>query len=406
MVTNPGGRPADPDAGEEHPLNPPPPLDAASLRQARLGTAVIFLLIGLGTGLWVVHIPVVQKHLALSDGVLGIALFSPVVGALAAMPVAGYASTARGSRFATRVMMAIFCAGLGLPLLAPDLPVLLVAGFVLGFGMGGADVSMNAQAVLIERAMGRPIMSSQHAFYSLGGLIGAVLGGVLLGLPWDGSVNMVAAGLVMFGVAAWAGQFLLREAGHEREATARLGAQDVLRPRLLAIGFLAFASFFSEGAVGDWSSIFLTRHTGASPAMAALGFAGFSVTMTLARFAGDRVVARLGPRRSLVGGGLLAAAGMALALALPSLWTGVLGFALIGLGFANIVPVLFSAAGRVGATPGAGIAVVTMIAYGGLLVGPPLIGGLSEWVGLSGALLVVALLGLIVAAGARVVPER
>ncbi len=337
---------------------------------------------------------------------LGIALFSPVVGALAAMPVAGYASTARGSRFSTRVMTAIFCAGLALPLLATDLPLLLLAGFVLGFGMGGADVSMNAQAVLIERAMARPIMSSLHAFFSLGGLIGAVLGGVLLGLPWDGSINLIVTGLVMLGIAAWAGRPLLPEDKHEREATTRLSAQDVLRPRLLAIGFLAFASFFSEGAVGDWSSIFLTRHTGASPATAALGFAGFSVTMTIARFAGDRVVARLGPRRSLVGGGLLAAAGMALALAVPHLWAGVAGFALIGLGFANAVPVLFSAAGRVGATPGAGIAVATMIAYGGLLIGPPLIGGLSEWIGLSAALTVVALFGIVVAAGARVVPER
>jgi MFS family permease len=381
-------------------------LDGRRLRSARIGNAVIFLLVGFGTGLWVVHIPVVQKHLGLSDGVLGIALFSPMAGALAAMPAAGYVSTARGSRFATRLMAVLFSLGLGLPLLAPDLPLLLLAGFALGFGMGGTDVSMNAQAVQIERAMGRPIMSSLHAFYSLGGLIGAVLGGALLGMPWDGSLNMVAAGLVMLALAAWAGRLLLPEAPQEREATTRLRVQDVLRPRLLAIGFLAFAAFFSEGAVGDWSSIFLTRHTGASPALAALGFAGFSVTMTLARFAGDRVVTRIGPRASLVGGGLLAAAGMALALAVPNLWAGVAGFALIGLGFANIVPVLFSAAGHVGATPGAGIAVVTMIAYGGLLVGPPLIGGLAEWVGLPAALLVVAVLGLIVAAGARVVPER
>jgi fucose permease len=267
-------------------------------------------------------------------------------------------------------------------------------------------VSMNAQAVQIERAMGRPIMSSLHAFYSLGGQIGAVLGGLLLGLPWDGSINMVGAGLVMLGFAAWAGRSLLPQERHEREARTRLAPQDVFRPRLLAIGVLAFAAFFSEGAVGDWSSIFLTRHTGASPALAALGFAGFSVTMTLARFAGDRVGTRLGPRTSLVGGGLLATAGMALALAVPSLWAGMVGFALIGLGFANIVPVLFSAAGRVGATPAAGIAVVTMIAYGGLLVGPPLIGGLAEWIGLPAALSVVALLGLVVAAGARAVPER
>jgi MFS family permease len=376
----------------------------AAVRAARAGTAVIFLLVGTGMGLWVVHIPVVQKHLGLSDGVLGIALFSIVGGAIAAMPLAGWAATTRGSRFATRLMALVFAVGVALPLLAPSFLLLLAGGFVLGFGMGGVDISMNAQAVSVERAYGRPIMSSLHAFYSLGGLIGAVAGAGLLAMPWDGSFNMAGAALLLLVTGIVAGRPLLREDTGAASDGTKLTVAAILRPRLLAIGALSFFAFFAEGAVGDWSSLFLSRHTGATAAMAALGFAAFSVTMTLARFLGDRVVVILGPRRALATGGLLAAAGMMIAILVPSLWIGVLGFALIGFGFANIVPILFSAAGRAGATPGAGIAVVTMIAYGGLLVGPPLIGGLAEIVGLTAALLVVALFGLFVALGVRAVP--
>lgn len=365
---------------------------------------MIFLLVGTGMGLWVVHIPVVQKHLGLSDGLLGIALFAIVGGAIAAMPLSGWAATRRGSRFATRLMAVIFSIGVALPLLAPDLALLMAGGVVLGFGMGGVDISMNAQAVTVERLNGRPIMSSLHAFYSLGGLVGAVAGGGLLAMPWDGSLNMVGAAVILLVAGLVAGRSLLAEDAGGQTGEARLSWAAILRPRLLAIGALSFFAFFSEGAVGDWSSLFLTRHTGASAAMAALGFAAFSVTMTLARFMGDRVVVILGPRRSLAAGGLLAAAGMTLAILVPVLPVGILGFALMGFGFANIVPILFSAAGRAGATPGAGIALVTMIAYGGLLVGPPLIGGLAEIVGLTAALGVVAVFGLLVALGVKAVP--
>jgi fucose permease len=271
--------------------------------------------------------------------------------------------------------------------------------------MGGLDVAMNAQAVEVERRLGRPIMSSMHAFFSLGGLVGSVAGAGLLTMPWSGATTMAVAAGMMALVAVPAGRWLLAESRPPREQRERLGAADILRPRLLAIGVLAFCALFAEGAVGDWSSLFLSRQTGASAAAAAMGFAAFSVTMTLARFAGDRAVARIGGRRSLVIGGLLAFAGMTLAIAIPQLWVGVIGFALMGLGFANMVPVLFSAAGRAGATPQAGIAVVSMIAYAGSLLGPPLIGGLSEHVGLAQALSLVAAFGLLVALGARAIPE-
>lgn len=376
-----------------------------SLSLARTGTATMFLLMGLAVGLWVVHIPVLQRQLSLSDGQLGLALFAIVGGAMASMPLTGFVATTRGSGLATRLLSMLLCVGFALPLAAPDLPLLVVACALLGMGMGGLDVAMNAQAVEVERRLSRPIMSSMHAFFSLGGLIGSIAGAGLLTMPWSGATTMAVAAGMMALVAVPAGRWLLAERRPPREQREHLGAADILRPRLLAIGVLAFCGLFAEGAVGDWSSLFLTRQTGASPAAAATGFAAFSVTMTLARFAGDRAVARIGARRSLVIGGLLAFAGMTLALAIPQLWVGVIGFALMGLGFANMVPVLFSAAGRAGATPQAGIAVVTMIAYAGSLLGPPLIGGLSEHVGLPQALSLVAAFGLLVALGARAIPE-
>lgn len=356
-------------------------------------------------GLWVVHIPVVQKDLALSDGVLGIALFSVVAGAIASMPLSGWAATVRGSRPVVRATSVLFCIGLALPLFAPTFTLLLASGFVLGFGMGGLDVSINAQAVTVERAMRRPIMSSLHAYYSLGGLIGSAVGGLLLAQPWDPAWTLAVASALMLAVGIAAGRTLVSDGSAARPAGEKIGMRDVLRLRVLALGGLAFLAFFSEGAVGDWSSIFLTRQTGATPAVAASGFVAFSITMTASRFLGDRVVAALGPRTSLVWGGLLAFAGMVLALAVPNLVAGVIGFALMGVGFANMVPVVFSAAGRAGVSPSAGIAVVTMIAYGGLLLGPPLIGGLSELVGLAPALSVVAVFGLLLAAGARLIPK-
>jgi MFS family permease len=380
--------------------------EADILARARIGAAAIFLLLGLGMGLWVVHIPVVQKDLALSDGVLGIALFAVVAGAIASMPLSGWAATVRGSRPVVRLTTVIFCIGLALPLFAPTFLLLLASGFVLGFGMGGLDVSVNAQAVTVERRMRRPIMSSLHAFYSLGGLIGSAVGGFLLAQPWDPAFTLLAASALMLVVGVVAGRTLVPDGSATRPADEKIRTRDVLRLRVLALGGLAFLAFFSEGAIGDWSSIFLTRQTGATPAVAATGFVAFSITMTVSRFLGDRVVAALGPRPSLVWGGLLAFAGMVLALAVPNLVAGVIGFALMGVGFANIVPVLFSAAGRAGVSPSAGIAVVTMIAYGGLLIGPPLIGGLSELVGLSAALSVVAVFGLLLALGARVIPDR
>lgn len=357
-------------------------------------------------GLWVVHIPVVQKDLSLSDGVLGVALFSVVAGAIASMPLSGWAATVQGSRPVVRVTTVLFCIGLALPLFAPTFLLLLASGFVLGFGMGGLDVSINAQAVTVERAMRRPIMSSLHAFYSLGGLVGSAVGGLLLAQPWDPALTLAVASALMLAVGVVAGRTLVSDGSVSRPTGEKIRAKDVLRLRVLALGGLAFLSFFSEGAVGDWSSIFLTRQTGATPAVAASGFVAFSITMTASRFLGDRVVAALGPRPSLVWGGLLAFAGMVLALAVPNLVAGVIGFGMMGIGLANMVPVVFSAAGSAGVSPSAGIAVVTMIAYGGLLLGPPLIGGLSELVGLNAALSVVALFGLLLALGARVIPNR
>jgi MFS family permease len=321
------------------------------------------------------------------------------------MPLSGWAATVRGSRFVVRIMTVLFCIGLALPLFAPTFPLLLAGGFMLGFGMGGVDVSVNAQAVTVERAMRRPIMSSLHAFYSLGGLIGSAAGGLLLAQPWDPAWTLLVLSVIMLAVGVAAGRVLMDDKAAPRAEGEKIRIKDVLRFRVLALGGLAFVAFFAEGAIGDWSSVFLTRQTGATPAVAALGFVAFSITMTASRFLGDRVVAVLGPRPSLVWGGLLAAAGMTLALVVPTLVAGVVGFALMGVGFANIVPVLFSAAGRAGVSPSAGIAVVTMIAYGGLLLGPPLIGGLSELVGLTAALSVVALFGLLLAAGASLVPK-
>jgi MFS family permease len=369
----------------------------SATRRARLAVATLFFANGCGLGSWVPHIPDVKLWHGLSDAVLGLALLAIAAGAVAALPVAGALVARFGSRPVTRGAALLFCAALPLPLLAPDLPTLLAALALLGTGTGALDVAMNAHAVLVETRYGRPIMSSFHGLFSVGGLAGAALAGGAMhaGLAPVAHLTIAALVLGMAALAAWPA--LLPSA-----PAAADGPLFVLpRGRLIGLGAIAVVSLMAEGAMGDWSAVYLRMDLGATAATAASGFAAFSLAMALGRLTGDRLVARFGRATVLACGALIGAATLGAALLAAKPFAAVLGFVGMGLGLANVVPIVFGAAGRLpGLAPGIGIAAVSTAGYFGFVAGPPLIGFVAEAGSLGVALgLVAAVVGLMALGG-------
>lgn len=356
----------------------------ARLRLARVAVTYTFAVSGALLGSWAPRIPQVKTDLALQPGALGLALLAPAAGSLVAMPLAGAAAARWGSRPVTRVLLAAFCLLPGLVGLARGLWSLWLALFAWGTSVGALDVCMNAQGVSVQRGYGRPVLSGFHAAFSLGGFAGAGAGSAAaaLGVP----VGWQLAGL---------GAVLLAVGWPLSGAFVPDGAPDGPRPgtfvlpsgRLLVLGCAAFACFVCEGAAADWSSVHLRESLGAPAGVAGSAFAGFSLAMTAGRVVGDRVTARLGAVRMLRVSAVVAAAGLAAGLATGTVWGGVAGFCLFGAGLSCVVPILFGAAGRTAGGAGApSIAAVATCGYLGWLLGPTLLGGLAQAVGLAGAL--------------------
>ncbi len=378
-----------------------PALTHTAAPRARLATWATFFVNGLIMALWVLGIPVVRDHLHLTPGVLGLALLAIPVGSLVSMPLTGGWVHRWGSRRVTWLAGVLLAAALLLPFLAPQLGWLLAALFVFGFANGSMDVAMNAQGVTVERTLGRPVMSGFHAGFSVGNLTGAGMGSLLTlwGAPTIAQVTGVAVfGLV--GVTVARAALLPRAADHaqdrtDEDAPGAPATSASLWKALTLVGALCFLGMLVEGAVGDWSTLYLRDDLNATPAAAGLGFAAFSGAMTLARAFGDTLRARLADTRVVMLGALLAAAGLAVGVLIPVAPAAWLGFAAFGLGVANIVPVLYGAGGRAGG--GRGIARVSTIGYLGFMVGPPLIGFVAQHASLRLSLLLVAVLALTVA---------
>ncbi len=383
-------------------------------RQAaeRFATTALFFANGLSIGTWAVCIPLFRARLGLSYGALSVVLFAFAAGAVVSMPLAGLLGPRLGSGRAARIAGAGFALVLLLPLpalLAGKLVWLVAAATVVG-GMNGAmDVSMNAHASVVERHRGRAIMSSFHAAFSGGGLAGAGLGVVLVGHGAGASAMLATAAGCVAALTAAAWPALDRGAAAVRvprsaRPLARSLARSLALPGRAALPLCAAAllSMLCEGAVGDWSAVYLATDLGAHRGLQAAGYAAFSATMVAGRLLGDRLVQALGRPGVVRGGAALAAAGLALACAAPGPAAAIGGFALVGAGLANVVPSLFSAAGMLGPTPAAGIAMAATAGYAGFLAGPPVIGAVADAAGLrlGIALLAAAAAGIAVLAAA------
>lgn len=364
-------------------------------RHARGAVAGIFLLNGVIFGAWAARIPAVRDRLGLSDGELGVALAAIAIGAIVTMPLAGAFAARVGSRRATRAAFAMTCVVVAVLALAPSLAALCALAFCFGASFGALDVAMNAHGVAVERRYERPILAGFHAAFSGGGLAGAALGALAARADLDVRAHLAIVAVVAGVVGMlWSRRLL---PGHEDAA--HHSEPLFVRPprRLWALGALAFSCLLIEGAAADWSGVYLKDELGTTAATAALGFAAFSVTMTIGRVLGDRIVARFGGVVVVRAGGAIAALGFATALLAARPAVALIGFACLGAGMASVVPIVFRAAGQVpGVAAGIGLAAVSSTGYLGFMVGPPTIGALAEVMGLPTALGTIVVLGLAV----------
>lgn len=363
---------------------------------AQLSTRLTFFIAGLCTASWAPLVPLVKARAAIDEGVLGLLLLCLGLGSISAMPVTGFLVGRYGCQRV--IVVATLIMALSLPLLAwlSGVTALAIAIVVFGIGLGMLDCAMNVQAVMVSEASSRPIMSSFHGLYSLGGILGALGMTVLLAA----GLSPLAAVLCVVGLTLVT---LIKAAPHllpyGSEGDTPLFA--LPRGKVLFLGGLCFIVFIAEGAMLDWSGVFLVSLRGMDPAYGGLGYAAFATAMTGSRLAGDWMVTRFKPARVVVMGSLCASLGIVFSL-LTSSWSfSLLGYALVGVGCANIVPVLFSAVARQTHMPqGTAVPAMTTLGYAGVLMGPALIGFVAHASSLQLALglVAIALLGVAVTA--------
>jgi len=375
---------------------------ATGLNAARWSVSTIFLLNGAGIGVWAAHVPLVQARADIDTGVLGFLLLTIAGGAISAMPLSGWMAGRWGTRAVVIGAGLLFALTSALLMNVGGLVPLFVAAYAFGASNGVLDVAMNANASEVEAARGIPTMSSFHGFYSLGGLIGAALGGLLIGAGFGDGSGALMVSIAIAAVVAVCARRLLAVAPAPHASHFALP-----RGPALFLGLLGLLCFAVEGALVDWSALLLTERTRVDAATAAFGYSAFSVAMAACRFAGDRLVLRFGALRVMVAGGIGMFAGLMLAVVSTHFLLSALGFALIGLSAANVVPLIFAAAARMpGMSAGGGLATVATLGYAGLLMAPPLIGSIAAHTNIAVALGILSVSGIVIAANARIVKRH
>lgn len=382
-------------------------MPSLSLVKARRATQLIFLVCGLGMASWAPMVPLAKDRLALNDANLGLLLLLVGAGAMLMMPISGILVSRFGSRLIMACSALVLALALPLLLVLSSTPAMAVTLFLFGSGVGTIDVAMNAHGIQVQNLYGKPIMSSLHGLFSLGGLFGSLGLGFLIKLGLNPVYAIISIALLMtvITLTQYTDLFPLIV---ERQAIARFSGGEKpmesnrrfswLQGSVLFLGVMCFAVFLTEGAILDWSAIFLRDTKGIDAELAGAGYAAFSVAMATMRLVGDNIVARLTSKTVVVLGSLIAAAGLSMAVLSPWVPGSLIGFVLVGVGAANIVPVFFSEAGRLpGIAPTVSIPAITTIGYTGLLAGPALLGFIAQYFSLSIALGILAILLLLVA---------
>ncbi|MEU4577168.1 MFS transporter [Nonomuraea sp. ATR24] len=373
------------------------------LRMARYGAVLTFVLAGLMVGTMTVRIPALTDKLHLSESMVGTILLVWGLGALVTMQSMRRVMARAGSRTVLRVGGPLTALSLVGVAFAPDLPVLLGAVTVFGMAFGMVDIAMNAQGSTVERAYGRPLMNGMHAGWCVGAIAAGGVGSLSIALGLSFTANVALVGLLALPVMIAVGRTYLPEAPVAEGATA---ARRRMPPVVYLLGALMFFAFMVEGTVADWNGLYMRDTMGAPEAVAALGYPIFELGMLIARLTGDRLRSRFGVRGMLTVSGLATAGFFAVVLAAPAAVVALGAVFFVGLGVATISPLTLSLAGTATPNPGPAIAQAGAMGYAGLLLGPVVIGFLSDATSLRTALGLAVVLGLLIAGAARFLPRR
>lgn len=379
----------------------------AQIRQATWATRSLFAALGVVTGVWGVHIPSVKQSYGLNEGALSIVLVAAAVGAVSALFIAGRMVGRMGTRNTVALCAVLMGGMLALSLHWPGYLTLLLSMVVFGASLSVYDVGINTEGSALESVGKRPIMGGLHGMFSVGAMAGAALTALLLRLEVSAMWQLGGVGMLVVLWMVLASRWMLPIAPVDGGGSG--SAPHFVWPHgaLLVIGLLIFAGMSAEGAVQDWSVLYLQQEVHMPQDQAAMGYAAFAGAMAVMRFIADSLRARYSERLLLRASGATTALTMSVVLVCGSPLVSIFGFALMGAGLAMVVPILYSAASRVpGTTPAAAIAAVSSIGYSGFLVGPPLIGGVAQHASLTLALLVVVVAASILALSAHWVPDK
>jgi MFS family permease len=376
-------------------------------RSPRVAVTAVFVAHGLLFASWTAHIPHVMRHLGLSDGTLGIALLGAPVGSVVAMLLASYLIPKLGSRLVVQVALVGYCATGPLVGLTGSLAALFGALFIWGAFQGTLDVAMNTQAIAVERAGRRVLMSGLHGSWSIGSFAGAGIGALAVGAGLGLTPQLLVLGTIaLLGAGLLTARMLPDAIGHpdadERPETGTPAAPSVSRwsGGMILLAAIAFAGMLCEGASADWSSVYLSGPLHATGAVPGLGYAAFALAMVVVRLSGNRLLGRFGPARLLPVLAAVATAGFAAGLAIGRPAAAIAGFVFLGIGLASVIPAVFSAAGRIaGLHPGTAVATVSACGWTGFVCGPPLIGHIASLTSLPLALGLLPFLTAFVAVG-------
>jgi len=378
-------------------------------RRPRLAVTAVFVANGLLFASWTAHIPHVMRHLRLTDATLGFALLGAPVGSVMAMVLASYLLPRFGSRRVVRVALVGYCAAGPLVGLTGSPAALFGALFLWGAFQGTLDVAMNTQAIAVERADRRALMSGLHAGWSIGAVTGAGIGALAVSVGLDLTPQLLILGTIALLAAGLLTSRMLPDAvgrvNAEQPATGDTLSVSRWSGGMMLLGGIAFAGMLCEGASADWASVYLSGPLRATGAVPGLGYAAFAFAMLTVRLSGNRLLNRFRPSHLLPALAALGAVGFAGGLAVGRPVAAIAGFAALGIGMASVVPAVFSASGRVaGLHPGTAIATVSACGWAGFVCGPPLIGHIASLTSLPLALGLIPLLTALVAVGTLVSP--
>jgi len=358
----------------------------------RIAIKIAFFINGFIYANWSARLPRIQELYHADNGTISLIFLASSIGAVGIMPFTGWAIVKNGSRSIILFAMVLYCIAVPLIPFMPGITALIALYFSMGIVTGMLDVAMNAQAVMVEKLYNKPIMTSFHALFSIGMMLGAWSGSLFTLLHFDLLHHFsIVIGIALLAVA-WASRNLVRD---KPDPSIKHDGPLFRLPNtaLIGIGIITFCCMLGEGAMSNWSVNYMENITHATRSLAPIGLSAFAAAMTIGRIFGDRIRLKLGDRKMIIVGGVVAFIGLSTALLFPQPYISILGFFLVGLGLSSIVPIAYSISGNVKNLPsGVGLAMVTTVGYSGFFVGPPIIGFLADWQNLQFALGVVLLL--------------